>query len=118
METITLLYMLEQVPESPKDNQSKESAVLSNLYQLPFRCEKEIVENLTFISDTTNDSTRVTAVCLEEAHGHDHCTIRLTSNIGDLDEVLYGFKHMARILERAASRGLICYIRFDIAMSN
>ena len=104
MEAITLLYMLDQVPESPKDNQQpKELSVHSNSYQLPFRCEKEIVENLAFLSATTNE---VIAVCLEEASDHNHCTIRLTSNTGELDEVVYGFKHMAGILERAASRGL------------
>jgi hypothetical protein len=71
---------------------------------------------LAFLSATTNDSTRVMAVCLKEARDHNHCTIRLTSNTGDLDEVVDGFKLMARILERAASRGLTCHIRLDIAM--
>lgn len=119
MEAITLLYMLDQVPESPKDNQQPQAlSILSNLYQLPIQREQEIVENLAFLSATTNDSTRVMAVCLEEARDHDHCTIRLTSNTGDLDEVVHGFKLMARILERAASRGLICYVRLDIAMTN
>lgn len=117
MEAITLLYMLDQIPESPKDNpQPQELSILSSLYQLPFQREKEIVDNLAFLSATTNDSTRVMAVCLEEARDHNHCTIRLTSNTGDLDEVVCGFKLMARILERAASRGLTCYIRLDVAM--
>jgi hypothetical protein len=107
MEAITLLYMLNECPEIPKDHQQSETlSVLSSIYQLPFQREKQIVENLAFLSATTNDSTRVMAVCLEEARDHRSCTIRLTSNNGDVDEVVLGFKLMAKILERAASRSL------------
>ena len=107
METITLLYMLDACPESPKDNQQpKTFSVLSSIYQLPFQCEKQIVENLAFLSATTNDSAKVIAVCLEEARDRCSCTIRLTSNNGDVDEVVPGFKLMAKILEQGASRGL------------
>lgn len=106
MEAIALLYMINQCPESPRDNQPPQSLTsLSASYQLPLQREKEIVDNLAFLSATTNDSTRVMAVCLEEDRGRDSCTIRLTSNTGDLHEVVNGFNHMARILERAASRG-------------
>ena len=53
-EAITLLYMLDKCPESPKDNQqSKSFAVLSSIYQLPFQREKQIVESLAFLSATT-----------------------------------------------------------------
>lgn len=62
------------------------------------------MENLAFLSATTHDSARVTAVCLEEARDRRGCTIRLTSNNGDIDEVVRGFKLMAKILEQAASR--------------
>jgi len=107
METVTLLYMLNDCPESPKDNQpSKALSILSSIYQLPFQCEKQIVENLTFLSATTHDSARVTAICLEEARDRRGCTIRLTSNNGDIDEIVRGFKLMAKILEQAASRGV------------
>ena len=117
MEAIALLYMINQFPESPKDNQPPQTlSTLSASYQLPLQCEKEIVDNLAFLSATTDDSTRVMAVYLEEARGHGSCTIRLTSNTGDLDEVVYGFNHMARILERAASRGHLHSIRWDIIM--
>ena len=108
MEAVTLLYVLNQFPESPKDNQQPQAlSILSTLYQLPFQLEKEIVDNLAFLSATTNDSTRVMAVCLEEGRDHSSCTIRLTSNTGDLNEVVYGFQLIARILERAALRGLV-----------
>ncbi|KAL9099016.1 MAG: hypothetical protein Q9163_005423 [Psora crenata] len=106
MEAITLLYMLNECPESPKDNQpSKSLSVLSSIYQLPFQREKQIVENLAFLSATTNDPAKVMAVCLEEARDHRSCTIRLTSNTGGIDKVVLGFKLMAKILEQGASRG-------------
>ena len=106
MEAITLLYMLNECPESPKDNQQSQTlSALSSIYQLPFQREKQIVENLAFLSDTTNDPARVMAVCLEEARDRGSCKIRLTSNTGDIDEVVLGFKLMAKILEKAASRG-------------
>ncbi len=107
MEAITLLYMLNECPESPKDNQQPQTLpALSSKYQLPFQREKQIVESLAFLSATKNDSDRVTAVCLEEARDRGSCNIRLTSNSGDINEVLLGFKLMAKILEQAASRGL------------
>ena len=107
MEAITLLYMLNKFPESPKDNQqSKTFAVLSSIYQLPFQREQQIVENLAFLSAATNDSAKVMAVCVEEGRDRRSCTIRLTSNNGDIDEVVLGFKLMAKILEQGASRGL------------
>ena len=107
MEAITLLYMLNECPENPKDNQpSKTFSVLSSIYQLPFQVEKQIVENLAFLSATTNDSAKVMAVSLEEARDRRSCTVRLTSNNGDIDEVVLGFKLMAKILEQGASRGL------------
>ena len=105
MEAITLLYMLNECPESPKENQqSKTLSLLSSIYQLFFQRERQIVENLAFLSNITNDSVRVMAVCLEEARDRHSCSIRLTSNNGDIDEVVLGFKLMAKILEQAASR--------------
>ena len=106
MEAITLLYMLDKCPESPKDNEPTQwISLLSDSYQLPFQCEKEIVDSLAFLSATTKDSSRVMAVCIEEARDHSSCTIRLSSNTGNLDQVAYGFKLMAGVLQRAASRG-------------
>ena len=107
MEAITLLNLLNEYPESPKDNQqSQELSAHSTIYQLSFQHEKEIVDNLAFLSATTNDSARVMAVCLEQAPDRGSCVIRLTSNTGDVDEVMLGFKLMAKILEQSASRGL------------
>ena len=108
MEAIVLLYMINQCPGSPKENQPPQTlSTLSASYQLPFQREKEIVDNLAFLSATTNDPKRVMAVCLEEARDRGGCMIRLSSNTGSLDEVVNEFNHMARILEKAASRGYL-----------
>ena len=106
MEAVTLLRMLNECPESPKDNQPPRTlTVLSSKYQLPFQCEKQIVENLAFLSATTDEPASFMAVCLEEAHNRGSCTIRVTSNTGDAVEVVLGFKLMAKILEKASIRG-------------
>lgn len=103
-EAITLLSMLNEYPESPKENQPKDISVLASIYQLSFQHEKQISESLAFLSNTTHDSAKVMAVCLEEARDGRSCTIRLTSNNGDINKVVLGFKLMATILEQGASR--------------
>jgi len=65
---------------------------------------------MAFLLATIDDSTRIITICLEKARNRSNCTIRLTSNIDNLDEVMYGFKLIARILERVALRDLIYYI--------
>lgn len=57
------------------------------------------MENLAFLSATTNDSARVMAVCLEKARDRGSCIIRLTSNTDDIDEIVLGFKLMVKTLE-------------------
>ena len=85
MEAITFLYMLNECPESSKNNQqSKTLSILSNIYQLSFQREKQIVKNLAFLSTITNDFVRVMAVCFEKTRDRRNCTIRLTSNNGDI----------------------------------
>jgi hypothetical protein len=105
MQIIALLYMCNQFLESSKDNQLSQSlSILSVLYQLSFQREKKIVNNLTFLSATRNDSSKVITICLEKARDRDNCTIRLTFNTDDLDEIVYEFNLMTRILKRTASR--------------
>lgn len=119
MEAIALLHMINQCPESPKDNQPPKTLTnLSAAYQLSLQREKEIVDNLAFLSATTNDPTMVMAVCLEEARRGKSCTIRLTSNTGDLKDIVNGFNRIARILERAASRGTHIIGRDIVASAN
>ena len=106
-EAITLLYLLNEFPESAQDNQPPPVlSAHSTSYQLSLQREKEIVDHLAFLSATTDDSASVTAVCLEEARDHGSCIIRLSSNTGNVDQIVLGFKLMAKMLEQARSRGL------------
>ena len=107
IENITLLCMLNEIQGNPKEN-----ILPSNddpARQLTFEREKEIVDNLAFLSATTDDSLRVMAVSAEEDSKQGELTIRIASNTGDLSMVEHGFKCIARILEQAALRGMECW---------
>ena len=63
--------------------------------KLTIERETEIVDNLAFLSTSTDDPNRVMAVCLEEDPGHYRLVIRMASNTGILDEVEEGFNEIA-----------------------
>ena len=77
--------------------------------QLPFEREKQLADDLAFISATTNDSRKVMAVGLEECPTENRLTIRLASNTGDLSKVRAGLEGIAKTLERAALRSLFIF---------
>ena len=104
MEDITLLWVLNEVPETPLKNNPP--SILNSRRQLSVEREKEITENLAFLSATTEDSKRVTAVCIEEHTQEAGLTIRVASNAGNISEIEEGLKRIAKILEEAAARGL------------
>lgn len=52
--------------------------------QLTSEREKQLVDNLTFISASTDDMLRVIAVAVEEDLDKEKITIRFASNTGDL----------------------------------
>lgn len=107
MKAITLLYMLNECLESSKDNQQSTTlSVLSSIYQLSFQREKQIVKNLTFLSATSNDSSKIMTICLEKARDRRSCTIRLISNNDNIDEIMLEFKRMTKLLKQEASKDL------------
>lgn len=65
---------------------------------------------MAFLSATIDNSTRVIAVYLKEARDRSSYIIRLTLNTNSLNEVVYKFKLIVRILERVVLRGLVYYI--------
>jgi hypothetical protein len=106
METIVILWTLTEVPGGsnihtptrlPLENQAAR--------QLTFEREKGLVEILAFLSGTTDDPSKVMAVCIEEGSAGDSLTIRLASNSGDCSDALSGFKRIATILEQSSGRG-------------
>lgn len=104
MENITLLWMLNEIPEPSKEHALPD--ILDPKRVLSIQREKEIVDNLAFLSSITDDRNRVMAVCIEENVNKERLVIRLAVNKGDLVEEKRGFKEIARALELAALRGL------------
>jgi hypothetical protein len=103
IENITLLWTLNKIIEPPRENVLHDDE--KSWRQLPIEHEKTIADLLAFLSATRDDNCKITAVCIEESRDHDHLTIRLSSNTGDLVHVKDGFENIARILEKASGRG-------------
>ena len=102
MESITLLWMLNEIPETPKEHAL--SDILDPERALSIQREKEIVDNLAFLSSITDDRNRVMAVCIEENVNQERLIVRLAVNDGDLVEEKRGFESIAKVLELAALR--------------
>ncbi|KAL9630552.1 MAG: hypothetical protein Q9204_004664, partial [Flavoplaca sp. TL-2023a] len=102
IENITLLYAICEVPNLPKENELHESH--DERRRLSLNREKQLVDDLAFISKATDDMYRVTGVCIEEDSDGNGMTVRLASNTGDLSHVTQGFNEIARTLEQASVR--------------
>ena len=104
VENITLLWTLNEVPESPKEN--KLSCENDEAQQLAPEREKQLADSFAFISALTDDMLRVMAVSIEEDFDKRGMTIRLASNTGDLSRITEDFNGIANTLEKAALRGM------------
>lgn len=82
---------------------------ISQRPRLSFQREKDLVEALAFLSATSEDPKKVTAVCIEEDLEHEACIIRLASNKGSLADVIVGFEEMAAILRKANPQSTFPY---------
>lgn len=103
IENITLLWMLNEIVEPSKEHTLPD--VIDPKRVLSIQREKEIVDNLAFLSSITDDRRRIMAVCIEEDVNQERLIIRLAVNDGDLVEEKRGFEEIARLLELAALRG-------------
>jgi hypothetical protein len=79
--------------------------VTSSSRVLSLRREKELVEILAFLSATTDDPSKIVALCVEESQNGKALAVRMAVNNGGLVNVKEGFEKMARILERVATHG-------------
>ena len=104
LENITLLCMLDEVPEMPKANVLSDGPKERRI--LPIQLERDIVDDLAFLSSYADDSNKVMAVCIEEHHNGESLIIRIACNSGGLQKVKDGFTNLANVLQKAASRGL------------
>jgi hypothetical protein len=67
--------------------------------------EYEIAECLAFLSGTTDNPKKVTALSIEENAGGSSLTIRIATNSGVDDKLLHQFQTMARTLQKASNCG-------------
>ena len=107
-ENITLLWMLDKEPERPMHNQLPQhllSGSEQSFRQLTIKRERDIVDDLAFLSASSEDSTKVIALCIEEYPSAETLTIRFAMNTGDLQFVNDGLVKLAAILKQAATRG-------------
>ncbi len=104
------LERLNDVPQSPQENELLSRDGRDETYKLSASRENEIAGNLAFLSATTDDRERVMAVCIEEFADGTGLIIRVASNTGNLSEIKEGFQTLARILEQAARRSKFIYI--------
>jgi hypothetical protein len=102
-QSINRLRQLNQVPELPRENGL--APEMDSKHRLSIQRENEIVGNLAFLSAISDDNQRVMPACVEEHPDGEGSTIRITSNSGDLSKVTSGFKMLATILEKVATRG-------------
>ena len=73
---------------------------------MSLQCEKELADSLAYLASLSDDPAHIVSVCTEESSGKESITINLTVNTGSLEKVIEGFQRMARILERAAQKGV------------
>jgi hypothetical protein len=109
---IILLQLLNETFEKPSENSINEPNIrdgTSSARVLSLRREKELVEILAFLSASTDNPSKVGAVCVEEGHNGNALVVRMAVNNGGLENVKDGFEKMARVLERAATQGHSLY---------
>jgi hypothetical protein len=105
-QSITLLQVLNEVPELPRENNPVSEG--ETTHRLSISRESEIASNLAFLSAISDNHQRIMAICIEESRNGNGITIRLASNMGDLSDVTHGFERLAKSLEQAARRGERC----------
>lgn len=101
-EDIVLLGMLTSEPGRPSFGpvHNRESVQDALEQSLPLRHENRIVECLAFLSASTEDSDKVSALCLELCLPENNaCIIRAAMNTGVTNEYITGLKKLARALE-------------------
>ncbi|KAK5454920.1 hypothetical protein LTR46_011497 [Exophiala xenobiotica] len=85
-EEIVLLRMLTAEPVKPARNilaaNQLQASSAAPGRTISFVTEQDIVDNLAFLSATTDDPERVTAICLDESSQPESCTIRIAMNSG------------------------------------
>ena len=104
---IVLLRMLTAEPATPTQNANcsgKLDLSLPPRRKISLQREFDFVENLTFISATSENPENVIALCMEEQLQSNSCTFRIAMNTKLPKEFLNGMRAVARVLEKACSQ--------------
>ena len=109
-ENIILLSLLNREPGAPctarlDDFASHETAQDTPIHYVPLNREYEIAECLAFLSGTTDDPKKVTALSIEENEGGSSLVIRIATNSGVDDKLWCQFQTMAKTLQTASHCG-------------
>ena len=109
-ENIALLSLLNREPGAPStekldDYASRETAQDTSSRCIPLNREYEIAECLAFLSGTTDDPKKVTALSIEENEGGSSLVIRIATNSGVDDKLWCQFQMMAQALQTASNCG-------------
>lgn len=106
-ENIALLSLLTRIPEAPAQNSAVGDLECSGQKgrTLTFERERDIVDNLAFLSAASDNPEEVTAICIEEYANACGCTVRIAVNKGSLSTVEEGFRGISSILEKASLQG-------------
>lgn len=97
------LRQLTDLPEAPHEAPAPYDDGTRKLSVLR---EKQLADELAFLSGTTDDAAKVMAVALEETVNGTSLTIRLACNTAVPPDTVKGFSNLARLLENAHHRGI------------
>lgn len=106
-EDITLLSRLTAEPAAPNENEIPQVPTQDD----PSRClslkqERLIADAFAYLSKTTENPDRVTAVCVEESRKRQQLTIVVAVNSGTCDSVVEGLSQITAALEAIASESM------------
>ena len=107
---INLLRLIAEEPGTPTENPlptGQQYQTEQQIRQLTIKRERDLADNLAFLSCHVNNPLAVPAICVEEHPGGQGLTIRMASNTGDMSPVKHGFERIAKILERVAVQGVV-----------
>lgn len=99
--------------ESPTDNPIPATLANSAHRILSIRREKDLAEAFAVLLATTDDPSRVGAICVEERPNKDGLVIRSAVNSGSQEERLQVSKDIARVLARISGETRLLYLCFD-----
>ena len=102
IENATLLWTFGELPGLPVNNEVIESRIGA----LPVERERQLCEDLAFISSARHDPNEVFAVCIEAAVDANSTLIRVASNGPGLQRVVQNLRNIAKLMVEATTRGI------------